>query len=188
MQKGSEHDTNERRITNDSTIKLQMMLSVAQRAYLAGLIDGEGSIYIAKTKRWRKGTMGYQLRMSIAMTHKPTISWVKKVLDGGFMKTEYQKNQNHLTLYRWLICDDRAVEVLKLVRPYLITKQRNAQIGIEFRRQCFVKPRYLGNDLEQITKKRDKFYRSMNRTILDKTNSGIAHMKADKDKKSQHGY
>lgn len=54
-------------------------LSETDLAYLAGLTDADGSIYVTHTNRLRT----YYPTVTWAMTHKETIEWVQVAVGGG---------------------------------------------------------------------------------------------------------
>ena len=69
------------------------MIPETDRAYIAGLFDGEGSIYYKKVKEKKKkhkeSNQGYRyanawrISMEITMTDRSVIEWVHEVLGCG---------------------------------------------------------------------------------------------------------
>ena len=63
-------------------------------AYIAGLFDGEGSIYYKQTRRKRHDRPGkpihntWVIRMEIAMTDKSVLYWLHEVLGCGTVGPE----------------------------------------------------------------------------------------------------
>jgi hypothetical protein len=98
-------------------------------AYVAGLIDGEGTVTIAKVKRTK--SPHYQLHLRLEMTHRATIERAQKIL-GGVIKERAGK-QGCKRSYRVVRVDNDAYLVLKLLQPYLTTKAENAALGILLR-------------------------------------------------------
>jgi len=102
-------------------------LAETDKAYLAGLIDGEGSIhaYLGKAHI-------FNTKVAICNTHKPTIDWVQQQINGHIQTTlkGYQYNRNHnkncATVFISKIPD---IKILLLaVLPYLKIKKEQATI------------------------------------------------------------
>lgn len=158
-------------------------------AYLAGLIDGEGSIFICKQRRWKSGGCGYQLRLTVGMTHKETIKFLNDNLDGGWSSFVRNNNPKHTKeLFIWRICDDGAKELLRKIKDYMITKKKEAEIGIEFREKCFPKKKTRKYLNEVLTPLREEYYLKMNQTSRSKNKRWVSVVKKESDKKSLYGY
>ncbi len=131
-----------------SLSKFQKMISVmswkvtrltkVQIAWLAGLIDGEGCISIVKgkPKGENKSTI-YYLSLAMNMIDKPTIKLVQK-LTGGSVCKRVVRGPNKRTFYSWTLTCQRALELLRIIKPYSITKATQVRLGIEF--QSRIKP------------------------------------------------
>ena len=96
-------------------------------AYLAGLFDGEGSVYYKRTKQIRHNRPGkpvhniWVIRMEIAMTEKSIINWVHEftgVGHSGPRKVKPGKKKQ----WRWRCSSRDAYYVCCLIYPYSITK------------------------------------------------------------------
>lgn len=107
-------------------------LTVAEVAYLAGIIDGEGSITIYKYNRKPRLYSTYCLRLLITNTNKDLIYWIQSKLGKGCVNYIKSLHREKPAL-RYNITSGKAAEVLKLVLPYLIVKKEQAEIGIAFR-------------------------------------------------------
>lgn len=103
-------------------------------AYLAGIIDGEGSIYIAKINNKRSGNIWYRFQLSCAMTEPEAI----KLLVSNFTPKNKQyvyvggRKYGYKPSYQWLTTGGTAKRILKELLPYLTVKKKQAQVGIEF--------------------------------------------------------
>jgi hypothetical protein len=98
-------------------------------AWAAGLIDGEGCIQIAK--RSTKNGHGYVLSFMVNMTHEATILRLRDLFGFGSitpLKTTHKRPQ-----WRWVLGCAQAEILLRMVRPYLVTKAREADIALEYR-------------------------------------------------------
>jgi intein/homing endonuclease len=99
-------------------------MTETEKAWLAGLFDGEGCVWC----RWPKRT---NVIVEIKMTHKATIQRVNKLCRGRFaignlsLGSLGKKDQ-----WRWSLDTNGARYFLKLVGPYLVTKKREAIIAL----------------------------------------------------------
>jgi len=111
--------------------------------YIAGLIDGEGSIAIGLHER--KPGVRFLATIRIGMSHKETIKRIAKVI--GTKVTKYTRKRSkiytdgyerkihsrRITIYCVQIYKQLDVEQLLLeLMPYLITKKRQAELVLEF--------------------------------------------------------
>ena len=111
------------------------MIPDTDRAYIAGLFDGEGSIYFARRlekKRKHKGE-GYRLAnaqrisMEITMTDKSVLMWVHEVLGVGTLvkkpRKGYRKDgTKFLVQWKWRCTFRDAFYVCTLIWPWSHTK------------------------------------------------------------------
>lgn len=107
------------------------MSSTAFDAYVAGFIDGEGTISI--TRR-----MGLVVR--IGNTYRPILDEIATAY-GGTVNTVnmlIQIREGKLNLkqqYQWMIHANEAAAVLERIRPFLREKRVQAWLGLEFQAQ-----------------------------------------------------
>ncbi len=78
------------------------MIPDTDKAYIAGLFDGEGTITYKKYKEKKKnGTYDcWRISMEIAMTDRSVLVWVNEVLGCGTLNKKPRKN-GHKMQYRW---------------------------------------------------------------------------------------
>ena len=111
------------------------MLSTENIAYLAGLFDGEGSIYFAKRiekKKKHKGkgyrtSMSQRISMEVTMTDESVIRWMHEVLGVGTVNKKPRKGRRkdgtkYLMQYKWRCTFRDAYQVCCLFWPYAHTK------------------------------------------------------------------
>jgi len=93
----------------------RLELSETDKAYIAGIVDGEGTIRISITDGL------FDPRVSVANSMEELLHWVKNKIGYGFIsRREYY-------------CNDYATKpVLEAIRPYLILKRRHADLVLEF--------------------------------------------------------
>src|SRR5262245_58589561 len=94
------------------------------RAYLAGLLDGEGTISAARRSRRKRSVGGiYVLTVAIYNVHEPTMRYVHSLLGGSLIKTHRER---YRPLWRWQIQQGAARDVLRDLLPFLRIKQEQA--------------------------------------------------------------
>ena len=111
------------------------MISQSDIAYIAGLFDGEGSIYFArriekKKKHNGKGyrtSMSQRISMEITMTDESVVRWVHEVLGVGTVVRKPRKGRRkdgtkYLMQYKWRCTFRQAYYVCCLIWPYAHTK------------------------------------------------------------------
>ena len=104
------------------------MLSETDKAYLAGLIDGEGSIVIEDCN-YRKNVT---LRMNITNSHIETLQELKR-LYGGCLYIHRSKQLNRYKPVGQLgFTARRAAWILKEICPYLRIKKEQGQLALQF--------------------------------------------------------
>jgi LAGLIDADG-like domain len=95
------------------------------RAYLAGLFDGEGCVYIGA----KKGKQGqYQLVVTLTNSHKPTIDALHEQY-GGIVQIHHRGLRRH---YAYALRSLKAKALLQDVLPYLRIKRAEAELALEF--------------------------------------------------------
>jgi hypothetical protein len=117
-----------------------MTISSEHAAYIAGLFDGEGSIYFAKRiekKKKHKGE-GYRfsncmrISMEVTMTDQSVINWIHKVLGVGTVVKKPRKGlrkdgTKYLMQYKWRCTFRDAFYVCCVLWPYAHTKMPKIQ-------------------------------------------------------------
>jgi len=106
------------------------MFRTADRAYLAGVIDGEGSIGID----YHGGHRTPSIRITITNTNLNLLAEIKAVWGGNLASWRKRKAG-------WKACSDliwggrpSTDKILKAVKPYLKAKKKQCQIALEFNR------------------------------------------------------
>lgn len=104
-----------------------------QKAYLAGLIDGEGCIAIV-----RRQPIGanirytYQLQLTIVSSTVKLLKWVEKHFGGKVDRIDNRHNH----IWRWKCTVDEGAAILRILLPYLVLKRRQAIIALYFYKFC----------------------------------------------------
>ena len=114
------------------------MISDVDKAYIACLFDGEGSIHFKrKPEKKRSGTYDcMRISMEISMTDRSVLIWVHEVLGVGTLNKKPRKGKrvdgsNYLMQYRWRCTFRDAFYVCCLLWPFAHTKLHKIQQVIE---------------------------------------------------------
>ena len=112
-----------------------MTITSEQAAYIAGLFDGEGSIYFAKRpekKKKHKGpgyrtSISQRISMEITMTDQSVLKWVHEVLGVGTLNKKPRKGlrkdgTKFLMQYKWRCTFRDAFYVCCVLWPHAHTK------------------------------------------------------------------
>ena len=105
-------------------------------ARLAAYIDGEGTIYINRTRpRDRHINTTYNLSVLITNSSLPLINWLQKTFGGSaYDKNFHGKNKLGIRpMKTWYVNEGQAATILQHCLPYFIVKHQQAVIGIAFR-------------------------------------------------------
>lgn len=94
-------------------------------AYIAGFFDGEGSIFISKSRKQ------YFLTVSISNTDKSVLESIQRIMGGSLSKSP-DKRENCSHLFRLRLYCDEAKKFLEKILPYLKIKKEQAKLSIEF--------------------------------------------------------
>ena len=105
-----------------------------ENAYLAGIIDGEGSIFITRINNKKSGNVWYRLQIGCAMTEPDAIEMLRKTFTPNTKQFIYRggRKKGYKPVYQWLTTGSTTVRILKELLPYLTVKKNQAKLGIEF--------------------------------------------------------
>ncbi len=106
-------------------------MNETEKAYIAGIIDGEGCISIEKFIS--RGNMNYRLKLRVTNTNMLLMAYLTLCL-GGCISTRHRKEPNCKTTYIWSLPGQPAVDCLKQVLPHLLLKKEVAELGIAFQK------------------------------------------------------
>ena len=106
--------------------KLDMML-----AYFAGIVDGEGTIQIVKqgSRKPNYLTTGFYITNS----HMGLLKSLQAVFGGHITKARQHVRRNWKPVYRLQFHGSLSEDLVRLIQPYLIVKQEQAELFLTFR-------------------------------------------------------
>ena len=105
---------------------VRKILSKLTKAYLAGLIDGDGAI-MACIERHREKKFHFRVRVNIKISQNEEriLKWVKKVSGFGYIR-------HNRTQYEWNSFDQEKIrKFLEILLPYLKIKRSQAKLAIK---------------------------------------------------------
>ena len=104
-------------------------------AWLAGIIDGEGSIYSRKN-RYRHGPMGYQVCLTVGNTDMKMLERCLEITGVGNIyarKLDMRLQARIRQLWSWQTTKGSdVIKVLRAVWPYLTTKRQQAAVAFNW--------------------------------------------------------
>ncbi len=134
------------------------VLEELDRAYIAGLMDGEGCISITRRQRKEVSTLQYSLVVRISNTDVKLINYLLKVVGGGCIETVREKN-----CFSWSVTGRAASEFLSQILPYLQSREEEAELAILFQSRRGTQGRHktvLENEVDQIMYERCRYIKS----------------------------
>jgi|ERR1044072_1629656 hypothetical protein len=112
------------------------MLTDIDRAYMAGLVDGEGSIHIVMMNR---KSISVQPRVCIAMSELDCVRWAFRTFEGGRLYLNLAQtqingcNRNAKSLNRVDWTGTTCEPLLREIYPFLKLKQPQAELIFKLR-------------------------------------------------------
>lgn len=117
-------------------VNFKTVHSIAEIAYLAGLIDGAGCIYICHAKQGKYGN-GYQWHSMLKITScdEELIIWLENTF-GGSKDSRYRwtsKKKFTRPVYNCQATGPMLDYIMPLVKPYLIIKKKQCDVMMRYR-------------------------------------------------------
>ena len=113
-------------------------MSPTERAYVAGIIDGEGWIEYKRKPMKRNTRPGKPIhnvliiRMEVPQVDGRLIDYLMATTaEGNRDMKHFPKNPNHQDQHRWRVSHHGVYRVLKQVYKYLIVKKEKAKLVID---------------------------------------------------------
>lgn len=105
------------------------MANETELAYAAGIVDGEGCIFIGN--RGGNATPKYTLKVEVCSTTPVVLRWLRNRFGGNITNattpSDKQKPQQ-----RWSVSTAAAGKFLAAIRPYMVIKAEQADLAIQF--------------------------------------------------------
>lgn len=90
-------------------------------AYLAGIVDGEGTVTLMRNRANERRCP----HVSIANTNEGLLLWVAHVTGLGRVRRRTKRRDTWADGYEWRVVGRQALDVLRVVLPYLRTGKRD---------------------------------------------------------------
>ncbi len=103
-------------------------LTNAEAAYIAGIVDGEGTVSLVRHHR------GEHRRpvVSVANTERDLLTYLQQTIGAGRITSKCIAKDHHTPSFVFAIYSRQALELLRQIRPYLRTHKRmRAQLLLE---------------------------------------------------------
>jgi hypothetical protein len=130
------------------------MLDLADAAYIAGLIDGEGTVTM--TRRNRQKNRG--LVVSISNNEIPILKHVQGSIGAGKITGKRVTSERHAPSYTYCITNRQALSLLEQVSPFL-KSHKSARAVLALKEYLRLTPRN-GRYTNEQTSERETFVRN----------------------------
>jgi len=115
-------------------LKIQIPNNVTKNRlyYLAGFLDGEGCIQIKKSNRSRitNKSPEYSVAVTISNTDITIPKMLRNIFGGSIFERKFKRKWKNC--YDWKVSNKKAIYFCKIIKPYLIMKQKQADNAILF--------------------------------------------------------
>lgn len=103
-------------------------------AWSAGIIDGEGYIVIVRAlNKYRNNSSYFSLTLGVEMQDRTAIEKLHELFGGSItLRHKNEKRKAKRDSYVWRCGGITARKALEIVLPYLVVKDKQARLGIEF--------------------------------------------------------
>ncbi len=98
-------------------------LEEVEKAYLAGIVDGEGTVTLMKHHKNETPTPS----VAVANNNLKLLEWIKSIV-GGVIVSKKKYKPHHKNSYAWSVRQDRAIRFLDEIKKYLIIKKPQADL------------------------------------------------------------
>jgi len=122
------------------------VMTPTERSYVAGIIDGEGSIEYVKRNRIRHDRKGkpvhkvWNIRLEVPQVDGRLIDYLMATTDEGVRDMKrYPDNDKWQDQHRWRVGYRGVYRVLKQVHKYLIVKKEKSEMVIKHYDKIFSK-------------------------------------------------
>lgn len=106
------------------------MISETELAWVAGFIDGEGSIGIIKTYGRHGQSPTYLIRLEVSNTNREIITFLRDLFGGG-LQPDKKRNPAWKDSYKWVVAAKQAKDIIEQITPYLRLKKQQAELALE---------------------------------------------------------
>jgi hypothetical protein len=145
----------------------QVMRGKISKRYLAGFIDGEGSVMITRSRSAKTGYVQYRARVAVGNTDREVLEQIRGEY-GGTLHPSTKGNPRWKPGYQLVWTDGVIADLLALVGPHLRLKEKQAALELEFihhktntPRKSYGRGRGFAPHSEEVVQFRETMYRRM---------------------------
>lgn len=105
-----------------------------EKAYVAGLVDGEGSISLTSYLH-RIGREHWVLKVGISNRYLPVLEQLRTQYEGNIHRSGSSRAPNRQPCYEWILTGrDRQIRFLLDVQPFARIKQEQVKLALSYLR------------------------------------------------------
>jgi len=116
----------------DGTVVKVVPESDLMASYVAGIVDGEGSIYLKHHCTNQSGRPTFQLNVVISNTYLLMLELIQSIFGGRLYSCNKFPHGGRKRIHELIWTGNNAEDLLMWLYPYLIVKSRQAELALEF--------------------------------------------------------
>lgn len=128
-------------------------MTETDKAYTAGIIDGEGCIRMQRT------TLG--LDVSVGNTDMELLNWLQTHWGGKIYPNRYKRLDNAKPFFHWRLCSKLAFVLLEAIEPYMVIKRKRAIKALELRDLHNKQNNYIPGYNAEMRQRRQQIFESL---------------------------
>lgn len=128
-------------------------LEPVEAAYVAGLMDGEGTVTLSRVHKYRQRGIA----LTISNTERGLVLYMREVVGAGSGTTKRRSKLHHTPSFVYHLNDRRALDLLRQIRPYM-TSHKADRADALLKDYVRLTPRN-GRYSAQILREREQFVR-----------------------------
>ncbi|MDU5110906.1 MAG: hypothetical protein E6248_10695 [Clostridium sp.] len=130
-------------------------MTETEKAYIAGIIDGEGSIMLQKVHNNEHPAPC----ISIASTTLELLEWIKTIVGkGNITKKKNYNLEIHKDCYSYVLRRNDAISLLIDIQPYLVIDVKRKRAELILRKYKSLTPRNGKYNKEMLVEKQEFYY------------------------------
>lgn len=107
------------------------ILTSNEKFYVAGIVDGEGTIAISRHDPGRGTNPSYGLFTCVTNTNMELLTWLRQKTNIGVIRPK-PRQKNWKLCYQWVLVRHEIVPFLSAIVDCMIVRQPHARLMIEF--------------------------------------------------------
>lgn len=135
-----------------------------EAAYIAGMVDGEGSLGIYK-KEPPGRNVSYAVAFNITNTNMEVLRWIKDKLGAGKIDPRPGRKKQHKPVHQLIFETEEITPILLRIKNHLIVKIEQAELVLQFIAETRPACNNNGLTIEEVIAK-DVLFRAMKRLTV----------------------